>query len=213
MSGVKAARPFLVGIAGPSCSGKSVLARRAARLIPGALVLPLDAYYRDLSQLTARQRASRDFDCPDAIDRRLLVEQLRRLVRGDAVDRPVYSFVSHTRTGVRRVRPPDVLIVEGLFALRWSSVRRVLDLGVFLDTDHASCLRRRLRRDTRSRGRSAESVRARYERFVRPMFELHVRPTRRFADLVLDGEAALDDNAQILAARVRRALGGDTRGL
>jgi uridine kinase len=199
-----ATRPRTIGIAGPSCSGKTRLARELVRRLgPSARRLPLDAYYRDLAALDPSLREDRNFDHPEALDRDLFVEQLARLASGAAVEVPVYHFETHSRAPAgRQVRPGDWLIVEGLFALCWSDVRGLLQTKVFIDSDDALCLSRRLERDVLSRGRSAESVRAQYERTVRPMFERYVLPTRRFADVLLDGADPLEKSAASLLARL-----------
>jgi uridine kinase len=194
----------VIGIAGPSCSGKTELGRRlAVRLGGAASVLSLDSYYRDLSELHPSARAARNFDRPDSIDRGLLAAQVAALSRGEAVEVPVYDFASHTRTGAfRTVRPGACVVVEGLFVLCWESVRASIDLAVFIDAPHDVCLARRVARDVRERGRTEESVRAQYGRTVRPMFELHVAPTRAFADLTVDGAGSAEEAAAAILARV-----------
>ena len=188
--------PRLVGIAGPSCAGKTALARGVARaLAPGlATLVSVDAYYRDLSGLAPAARLRRNFDHPDAVDEALLLEQLAELARGRAVLAPVYDYATHTRAPERRtIRPSPVVVVEGLFALHWPAVRALLGLACYVDAPDELCLARRLERDVRDRGRSAEQVRERYERTVRPMGERFVRPSRQHADLVLDGSGSLDE--------------------
>lgn len=199
-----ATRPRTIGIAGPSCSGKTRLARELVRRLgPSASRLPLDAYYRDLAALDPALRGDRNFDHPEALDHPLLVEQLVRLAAGSAVEVPVYRFETHSRASAgREVRPGEWLVVEGLFALYWSEVRALLQTKVFIENDDALCLSRRLERDVSSRGRSAASVRAQYERTVRPMFERYVRPTRRFADVLVNGAEPLEKSAASLLARL-----------
>jgi uridine kinase len=198
--------PFLIGIAGPSCSGKSVLAAGVARRlgISESAVIPLDAYYRDLSALRPEERAETNFDHPDALDRRLLSEHLRALARGEPVSRPVYRFDSHTRSGRGCEVPVDsYIVVEGLFALYWSDVRACLGLRVFVDADERLCLDRRLERDTRRRGRTPASVRRQFRETVVPMSRRHVLPTRRYADLVVRGDEPLDRGVAAIVDRVR----------
>jgi uridine kinase len=201
--------PLVAGIAGPSCSGKTSLAvRLVERLAPGAARLPLDAYYRDLSDLPPELRATNNFDHPDAVDRDLLLRQVAALAAGEPIEMPVYRFASHTRAphGIPTA-PPRLLIVEGLFALYWDELLDLLHARVYVDCDESTCLARRLRRDVLERGRTAESVRAQFERSVRPMGRRFVLPTRSRATLVVDGagdpEVAL---ARILALLRRPPL-------
>lgn len=187
----------VVGIAGASCSGKSLLTESLRRRLGSstATALEIDAYYRSRGELEGGALAAINFDEPRAIDFALLFEQLRRLVRGQAIDVPHYDFATHSRSSRRRrVEPRPVVLVEGLFALYWPELRRLANLRVFLDTPSHVCLARRLERDVRSRGRDAASVQAQFMETVQPMYERYVRPTRRFAHLVLQGEADVASN-------------------
>jgi uridine kinase len=186
----------VIAIAGASGSGKTELARQLQRRLAAMspVIVPLDAYYRGFEHLPVAIRATQNFDHPTAVDHVLLARQLSALAVGGAVEMPVYDYVTHSRlpTG-RRVGPGRVIVVEGLFALYWKEIRDLLDLAVFIDADRGLCLERRLARDTRIRGRSEESVRGQFEETVVPMFERFVRPTRRFADLVLQGDRPVED--------------------
>ncbi|HXV14552.1 MAG TPA: AAA family ATPase [Candidatus Krumholzibacteria bacterium] len=180
--------PRVVGIAGPSGSGKTTLARALAER-SGGIVFALDAYYRDQR---GRSHATIQVDVPDAIDIDLAVAHLRDLVAGSAVDQPVYDYATHSRTeATRTLDPAPFVLVEGLFALYWTELRALCQTRVFVALDHDECLRRRIERDVRERGRTPADVTAQYERVVRPMYEQHVAPTRSHAHLVLDGRASL----------------------
>ncbi len=202
LSAMETGTPYLIGIAGASCSGKTVLARRLAEALPGSAAFALDNYYRDLSALTPEARARWNFDVPEALDKDLLVAQLETLVRGEPIDVPEYDFTTHTRTArTTRMRPARVVLVEGIFALYWEEVRRLLDLKIFVDIDDAVCLQRRTERDIRERGRTEASVLAQYTETVRPMYAQYCAPTARFADLVLNGESPLEASAATVLAR------------
>jgi uridine kinase len=200
-------KPCLIGIAGPSGAGKTELAREVVKVLAGrsAQRVSFDDYYRDLTGLDPALREERNFDHPDALDRDLLVEQLRALAAGRTVEAPVYRFDTHTRAPRRRrVEPEGVIVVDGLYCLFWAEIRALLLLKVFVEADHATCLARRLARDTGERARTEASVRAQYERTVRPMYEKHVRATREHADLVLDGEEPPARNAAAVRAHLLR---------
>lgn len=196
--------PRLLAIAGPSCAGKTTLARHLAGHLPGgALLLPLDAYYRDLAQLPLAERHHFNFDEPAALDLPLLVGNLEDLIRGRAVDKPVYLFPEHVRAPrPQRVEPAPWIIVEGLFALYWEQVRRLCHTRIFVEAADELCLERRLTRDTAERGRSRESILEQYTRQVRPMCQQHLLPTRAFADLVLDGAQPVELMAVPLIGRL-----------
>lgn len=199
---------YMIGIAGPSCSGKTELARRLAGLLSASApaVISMDSYYRNLSALDPEERARCNFDVPEALDLGLLAQHLRILARGEGVDKPVYQFLTHTHAPQgERVEPGEFIIVEGLFALYWEEVRELLGTRVFIDVDDDVCLSRRLARDTRERGRSAESILAQYTETVRPMSERYILPTRRFADVVVSGEDAPEKAAAAVVAHVERS--------
>jgi uridine kinase len=180
--------PHVIGIAGGSGSGKTTLAKALVKVLVEAVVLPMDAYYLDLTDqdLTARERWN--FDRPEAFDWEHFVTDLCSLRRGETIQRPVYDFTTHTRRPeVEPVEARPFLIVEGLLVLQCPDVRALLDTAVFLQVDDRTAIDRRVARDHRERGRAPETVRARYDRDVQPMFERYVRPTARWADLTLSG--------------------------
>jgi len=194
-------RAYMVGIAGPSCSGKTELARRVASGLPceDPLIFSLDDYYLDLSHLPPQERDRQNFDHPDALEASLLHVHLRALASGREIDKPVYRFETHTRAGeAKRVGPAPFVIVEGLYALYWSGIRQMLGTKVFIEAEDALCFSRRVERDVRERGRSRGFVVAQYARHTRPMYERHILPTKRFADVVVqcrnwaDLEASVD---------------------
>lgn len=196
--------PHVIGIAGPSGSGKTSLALLLAERLPGGgVVVALDAYYRDQSGVPDE---AINVDAPEALDHALLVEQLRRLTAGRPVQQPIYDYATHARLpATRTVDPAPFVIVEGLFALYWAEVRAAMATTLFLALDHEACLARRIARDVRERGRSADAVRLHYQRSVRPMYDLHVDPTRAHAALVLDASRRLDDLAGRVLALVAPA--------
>lgn len=180
-------KPYIIGIAGASCSGKTELAQRLSQSL-GATVCTLDSYYRDLSHLAPEERARRNFDIPGALDHEFLCEQVSALARGETIERPVYDFARHIRPAeTETLIPGGTMILEGLFTLHWEQLRSLLDLKVFIEASDSICLERRIVRDVLERGRTPESVREQFEATVRPMTDLHIRPTQVFADIVLNG--------------------------
>src|SRR5512133_1774713 len=185
-------RAHILGIAGPSSSGKTELSRQVAQRLPGTAIVSLDSYYRGMEEIPLEQRKKVNFDHPDSLDWELLHEHLQAIAAGRAVEEPVYSFADYARTAdTRRIEPSEFLIVEGLFVLYWAELRGMLDTKIYVQTDPAVCFERRLRRDVAERGRTPESVRDQYERTVRPSAEWFVFPTMKHADLVVSGEEPL----------------------
>jgi uridine kinase len=194
-------RPLVIGIAGPSCSGKSGLARLLCRILDkrNPAIFPLDAYYRDLSHLPPAEADQHNFDSPDALEWPLLEAHYQALLHGAAVEHPVYNFARHIREpeGVR-VGPAEVIIVEGLFALLRESLHSRYDLSVYLEIDEDDSLARRLERDTAERGIDRAYVEQQFRETVLPMAAKHVIPTRAHAGLVLDGRSPLERSATTL---------------
>lgn len=183
----------VLGIAGCSGSGKTTLGTELARTLDG-VHFPLDHYYRDLSHLPFAERIAQNFDDPRVIESSLLAAHVAALARGEAIERPVYDFASHTRIPGRTetVSAAGFLIVEGLFTLVYPELLSLFQLRVYVDTPDDLCFERRMRRDVEERGRSPESVRQQYEATVRPAAERCIRPSAGKADVILDGSDALD---------------------
>ncbi|MSP59978.1 MAG: uridine kinase [Myxococcales bacterium] len=183
-----AVQPLMIGIAGGTGSGKSTVAHALAEGLPNASVVVVDhdAYYRDRSDLSFEERAGLNYDHPDALDNDLFALHLGALRAGEAVDLPIYDFVTHSRRQEsRRVSPARIIIVEGILVFVEERVRRLLDIKLFVDTDADLRVFRRIRRDLEQRGRSFNSVREQYYNFVRPMHLEYVEPSKRWADLII----------------------------
>jgi len=206
-------QPFIVGIAGASCSGKTELARGLARhLREDALPLALDHYYIDRSHIPEPARSNFNFDQPEALDAQRLIRDVESLKLSLAIEQPLYSFVTHSRLPeTEPLAPRPVVIVEGLFTLHWKRLRDTLDLSVYVETPDQECFDRRLKRDVLERGRTPESIREQYAANVRPMAEAFVRPSAQYADLMVSGLTPLDTSiaAVLNAIETRRASQGD----
>jgi uridine kinase len=198
-------KPCLIGIAGPSCAGKTLQAGRLASELDAPIVA-LDCYYHSLDHLPLEQRARSNFDVPDSLDAELLARHVGQLARGEEIHVPVYDFSRHTRTtAVRAVRATRYALIEGLFALHWEAVRELLGVKLYVGAPEDVCLKRRIERDVRERGRTPESVIEQCRTTVEPMAKKYVLPTAAFADLVLDGEARIEDSVAAALAVIRGA--------
>ena len=199
-------RSHIIGVAGPSSSGKSELAKQLVQRLPGTSIVSLDSYYQGMEEIPLEERKKVNFDHPDSLDWELLHEHLLAIARGRAFDEPVYSFADYARTAeTRRIEPTGFLIVEGLFVLYWPELRAMLDTKVYVQTDPGVCYHRRLTRDVAERGRSPQSVREQYERTVRPSAEWFVYPTEKYAGVVVSGEAPFERSTSAVMAALDRA--------
>lgn len=195
---------YIIAIGGPSCAGKTELATGLTRELHCPVLL-LDRYYRDLSALPPAERARVNFDAPDALDHELLVEQVRALSRGESIERPDYDFATHTRIPrVESFTAGEFLILEGLFALYWPELCELASTKIFVNAPDDVCFHRRQVRDIAKRGRTLESVITQFRETVQPMAERYVRPTSKYADLVLSGEQPLPQSVDAALRYVRR---------
>ena len=193
-------KSIVIGIAGGSASGKSLIARRlfeAFESEKSIVIIRQDDYYNDQSHLTMEERVKTNYDHPFAFDNCLLVKNLNDLLSGNEIEKPTYDFVNHTRSEItEHISPADVIILEGLFALESKEIRDLLDMKIFVDTDADIRFIRRLVRDVRERGRTLESVVNQYTTTVREMHNQFIEPSKRYADIIIPeggkNEVAID---------------------
>jgi uridine kinase len=181
-------KPFVIGIAGGSGSGKSTVTRQVLASIglEMASVVYQDDYYCDQSQLAPEVRRKTNYDHPQAFDWPLMLQHVQALCRGEAVAMPRYDFTQDNRSSQTvTVRPAPVVVVEGLFALYDAELRQLMSLKIFVDTAADVRFIRRLQRDISERGRSTESVIHQYLETVRPMHKQFIEPSKRHADVIL----------------------------
>ena len=197
--------PMLIGIAGGTGSGKSTFADRLLALFPNEItVISYDNYYKPQDHLSFEERIKTNYDCPDALDTDLLVKHLRSLQNGEVVDVPNYDFKVHTRKSeLSRLEPSPVIIVDGILTFHDERLREMFDIKIFTDADADERILRRLRRDVRERGRDIDGVISQYLGTVKPMHGIYVEPTKKYADIIINGgknKTALD----IVAARIAK---------
>ncbi|MFD1484310.1 uridine kinase [Lacticaseibacillus baoqingensis] len=180
------AKPIVIGITGGSASGKTSVAKALCRQFASqSVLLQQDNYYKH-SALPFAQREKINYDHPDAFDDDLLVQQLKALIAGKTIQRPVYDYQQHNRTdAVVAVASKTVIIVEGILVLADPALRQLMDIKVFVDTDADVRVLRRIQRDIATRGRSLESVIAQYLATVKPAYHAFIAPTKRYADIII----------------------------
>ncbi|BCU52473.1 uridine kinase [Staphylococcus auricularis] len=178
----------IIGIAGGSGSGKTTVTNEIMKNLEGYSValLAQDYYYKDQSHLTFEERLETNYDHPFAFDNDLLISNLQDLRRGKVVNVPTYDYTNHTRSSETiTFEPKDVIIVEGIFTLENKTLRDLMDVKIYVDTDADLRILRRLIRDTEERGRSMESVINQYLNVVRPMHNQFIEPTKKYADIII----------------------------
>lgn len=185
-------KPIIIGIAGASASGKSLLANTICDELQAELgkdmvaIIPQDNYYKDRSDLDFCDRESINYDHPNAFDNDLLIAQVDKLKANQAVELPQYDFTIHNRSDrLVKLAPKKVIILEGILLLNDAQIRERLDMMVYMDAPLDICMIRRLKRDIEERGRTFDSVIDQYMNTVRPMFLQFIEPSKQYADLVI----------------------------
>jgi uridine kinase len=179
---------LIIGIAGGTGSGKTTVVNQITDELStlDVGVISQDSYYNDLSHLNMEERRKVNFDHPSSIDFKLLEEHLNMLKEGKSIKQPHYSFVEHNRTGAyTKVVPTKVLIVEGILIMTDPKLRSLYDIKIFVHADSDERLIRRLKRDTRERGRDAEEVLSWYQKNLKPMHDEFIEPTKEFVDIII----------------------------
>jgi uridine kinase len=202
-------KPFIIGIAGGTGSGKTTVARKIYQSLrlDEAVFLDHDSYYRDLGHLPVEERKTLNFDHPDSLDNELLLDHLARLTAREPIEKPTYDFAANTRAaGTTRVEPRDVILVEGILLFVEPRLREIFDLKIFVDTDADVRFIRRLQRDLELRGRTVESVIEQYLATVRPMHFEFVEPSKRYADVILPRGGNNTAGIEVITARIRERL-------
>ncbi len=178
---------LIIGIAGPSAGGKTTVTEKIKETFgDDVVIIKYDNYYKDQTHLTFEERLNVNYDHPNAFDTNLLLEHLQLLIAGQTVKIPTYDFSSYNRSSiVNEVKPKKIIVIEGLFTLLEESIRDLLDIKIYVETDLDICFIRRLKRDIDERGRTLDSVISQYTETVKPMHEKFISPTRKYADIVV----------------------------
>ena len=200
---------IILGISGPSASGKSLLANTIVNELGSdqVVVISEDAYYKDNSHMPFEEREKINYDHPDSFDHALLVEHLTCLQRGESVEIPIYSHSKHVRLPETRfIGKHAIIVLEGILLFYEKALREIMDIRIFMSAPLDVCLIRRLKRDVVERHRSFESVLLQYETTVRPMYLQFIEPTSRYADLIVprggENRIAID----MIQAKMRELL-------
>ena len=197
----------IIGIAGGTGSGKSTFTNRLKAYFGDRItVMYHDNYYRPHDDLPFEERQKINYDHPDSLETDLLIEHLKALREGKAIDCPTYDFAHHTRAKeIVRVEPSRVIIVEGILILQDARLRDLFDIKIFVEADADDRILRRVTRDLKERGRSLENIMEQYLTTVKPMHYLYVEPTKTVADLILN--SGLNDVAfDIMKTKIEALL-------
>ena len=181
-------KTILIGIAGGTGSGKTSVANAIlAEFSPSEVILiQQDSYYKDLKHLHIDERATVNFDHPDAVDFNELGEDLQSIIAGETAKIPIYDFNTHTRTHeTLTIGNHHIIVLEGILALFDEKIRNMMDIKLYVDTPDDIRIIRRIKRDINKRGRTFESVIEQYYNTVRPMHQQFVEPSKKYANIII----------------------------
>lgn len=200
---------LVIGIAGGSGSGKTTVVNAITEsLRERVVVIPQDSYYKDSSHLPMEERQQINFDHPDAIDFKLLCEQLKELKSGKTIEQPVYSYItcSRSKTETVTVKPAEVIIIEGILVFSCKELREQMDVKIFVDADDDDRLMRVMARDIMERGKTVGTVIERYSKTVKPMYLQFIEPSKRYADIIIPQGGHNKVAIDIISATIEKSL-------
>ena len=205
-------KPILIAVAGGSASGKTTVVKKIIERLNSTdiTVITHDDYYKDLSELPLEERKKVNFDHPDSLDNDLFVAQLSQLLKGYSIEKPTYDFVEHNRSmETTTIKPTRIIIAEGILVLEDERVRNLATIKLFVESDDDIRFIRRLVRDTKERGRSIESVINQYLTTVKPMYYAFIKPTKRYADMIIPNDSDHAVAVDCIARMINDMLKGD----
>ena len=200
---------IIIGIAGASASGKSLLANTIVNELGSdqVVVISEDSYYKDHSNIPFEERAKINYDHPNSMDHELLHQHLQELQTGRSVNIPIYNHSMHARDeNTRKIGQHVIIVLEGILLFVEPKLREMMDIRIFMETALDVCLIRRLKRDIKDRGRSIDSVLKQYEETVRPMYLQFIEPTKRYADLIVPRGGGNRIAIDMIQAKMRELL-------
>jgi uridine kinase len=201
---------LIIGIAGGSGSGKTTVVNKIIKSLPknSVSVISQDSYYKDNGHLSQEEKQKINFDHPDSIEFELLNKHIEQLIKGQLIQKPIYSYLTCARAKeTEPVEPKKVIIVEGILIFTNAKLRDKFSIKVFVDADTDDRLIRIIRRDLIERGRSVQGVLDHYDTFVKPMHLQFIEPTKRYADIIVPQGGTNHIAIDILSSKIKMKLG------
>lgn len=202
-------RCIIIGIAGASASGKSLLANTIVKELGSeqVAVITEDSYYKDNSTIAFEKRLQNNYDHPDAFDHDLLIYHLKQLQVGKSVEIPIYNHTLHIREQqTRSLGPHSIIVLEGILLFAEIVLRELMDIRIYIDTPLDVCLSRRIKRDVVERGRDIEAVLSQYQQTVRPMYSQFIEPSKHYADIIIPRGGENRIAIELVKAKIRELL-------
>lgn len=203
-------KPVIIAVGGGSASGKTTVVNEIIEKLnqEDLVVIRHDDYYKKQSHLSLEERYQINYDHPDSMDNDLFISDIKKLIKGEKILKPIYDFVLHDRSKkVEVVYPKKVIILEGILILEDKRIRDLSDIKLFVELDDDLRFIRRLQRDIEERGRNLESVVNQYLKTVKPMYHRFIEPTKRYADVIIPNNTRHDVAVDVIAAKIKSIKG------
>lgn len=203
-------KPLVILVAGGSASGKSTVVKEILDKagLDDVIIINHDDYYLDQAHLPLEERYLTNYDHPRSLDNELLYQHLNNLIHFKAINKPVYDFVKFTRSDqVEHIEPKKIIIVEGILILENAKIRELSDISLYVELDDDTRFIRRMLRDLKERGRSLESIISQYQKTVKPMFHKYIKPTKRYADVLIPNDTKHDIAVDLIVTKIKQNLG------
>jgi len=198
-------KPVIIAVAGGSSSGKTTVVNKILSNLKGyqIVVIRHDDYYKDQSEMTMEERREVNYDHPFSLDNDLFYDHIKQLIEGKTIEKPTYDFVQLNRAEkTETIEPAKIIFLEGILVLEDERIRELSDIKIFVEADEDLRFIRRLRRDTEERGRTIESVINQYLSTVKPMHYAFVKPTKRYADIIIPNDYSHDVAVDLIIAKI-----------
>ncbi len=200
---------YVIAIGGGSGSGKSLLCQALLHEFENeAMAFPFDAYNKDQSHLTPKERDALNYDIPDAYDGDLYLRDLQKLKTAQDIALPTFDYASHTRKAKTiPLKSAPIIFTEGFLVLAIPDSHRYFDFTIYVDADSDVRLARRILRDGKERGYGPEQVIHQYLTSVKPMHQKYIEPCKSHADFVFtnNGDQGLDPDELAKLIRILRS--------
>ncbi len=202
-------KPVIIAVGGGSSSGKTTVVNKILKNLNSYKidVIRQDDYYKDQSHMTMEERRAVNYDHPFSLDNDLFYEHIKQLIEGQKIEKPTYDFVKLTRASeTETIEPAKIIILEGILVLEDERIRDLADIKIYVEADEDLRFIRRLKRDTEERGRTLDSVINQYLETVKPMHYAFVKPTKRYADIIIPNDYSHDVAVDLINAKILTIL-------
>jgi uridine kinase len=202
-------KPVIIAVAGGSASGKTTVVEKiVSNFDPvDVTVIKHDDYYKDQTELPMEERLKVNYDHPFSLDNDLMFKHILRLLKDQNVEKPTYDFEKHNRSSKTEIiKPTKIIILEGILIMEDERIRDLCDIKLFVEADDDLRFIRRLTRDIAERGRSMESVIKQYLSTVKPMHYAFIKPTKRYADVIIPNDKNHDVAVDLIITKINSII-------